>query len=268
MIWTILALVLLCALYVFLILPQLPRRDISHLMGYDYAHRGLWDDALPENSLPAFAKAAEMGFGIELDVQLTADGQMVVFHDDDLSRMCGVQSDIHDCTLDELRRLRLNGTDCTLPTFAEVLAAVSGRVPLIVEIKTGPRVVELCEKVHAALGSYAGAYCIESFDPRATAWWRKNAPEIIRGTLAHSLGMVPRGERSFRIYALSTLMQNVIARPDFIAYGHEADRNLPMALMRRIRPTLVAWTIRSQADMDRLRGRYDLQIFERFVPRR
>ncbi|MBR4080640.1 MAG: glycerophosphodiester phosphodiesterase [Clostridia bacterium] len=255
----------LAALYVFLALPRLPRRSIRHLEGFDYAHRGLWNDELPENSLAAFRSAVEHGFGIELDVQLTADDQLVVFHDNTLERMCGVPGKVTDKTLAELRTLRLNGTEHVIPTFDEVLDAVNGNVPLIVEIKSCKRLALLCRLVRERLAAYGGAYCVESFDPRAVKWLRKNAPEIIRGQLAYGPG---RKKPTVLNVLLGSLIQNVLGRPDFIAYDSTSDRNPAMGLQRLLRPTLVCWTIHSQEEMDRQRSRYDLQIFDGFVPKR
>ena len=264
----LLILILLAAAYVFALLPNLPRRPIDHLTGFDYAHRGLWNSIYPENSMPGFSNAVRNGFGIELDVHLTKDGQLVVFHDDNLMRMCGVDRDIHDCTLAELRALRLKGSDCTIPTFSEVLSIVGGRVPLIVEIKTGPNLPVLCEKANALLRAYRGPYCMESFDPKAVQWWRDHAPGTIRGLLAHGVRGLPKDQVTREMYFMETLAQNLIARADFIAYGYKTEPNLPMKLMRLLRPTFVAWTVRSQEDMDRLRDQYDLQIFEGFIPKR
>lgn len=262
----LLAIIILLALYVFLIFPHLPRRDIKHLQGYDYAHRGLWNDKLPENSMAAFRNAVDHGFGMELDVHLTRDDQLVIFHDDSLKRMCGVDKAICDCTLAELQQYRLNGTEETIPTFDDFLTMVGGRVPLIIEIKSDKRINELCQRVHTRLQAYTGPYCIESFHPLAVQWFRKNAPEIIRGQLAHGLYGYPAKKRTWLLRGLASLIQNVLGRPDFVAYEHFSDRNLPMALMRLMKPWLVCWTVRSQHDMNMLRHRYDLQIFEGFIP--
>ena len=260
--------VLLClaAVYGFLAWPHLPRRSIAHLTGYDYAHRGLWNDVLPENSLPAFQHAVDNGFGIELDVHLTRDDQLVVFHDDTLMRMCGVDRPICDMTLSELRQLRLKGSEYGIPTLEEVLSVVGGKVPLIVEIKPDKLLDELCAKTCAMLKAYGGPFCVESFHPLAVHWFRKNEPAIIRGQLAYGLG---QGRKVNAVNVLvGTLMQNVAGRPDFIAYEAVSDRNAAMGLMRLLRPTLVCWTVHTQQDMDRLRARYDLQIFDGFVPKR
>ena len=264
--WILLILIVAAGLYVFLALPNLPRRPLDGLTGRDYAHRGLWDDSIPENSLPAFRRAAELGFGIETDVHITRDDQLVVFHDDSLERMCGDPRMLADLTLAELRELRLKGTDERIPTFDEFLAAVDERVPVIVEIKTDKRIGLLCEMTDRRLRTYRGVYCVESFDPRAVRWYRLHRPDIIRGQLAFGLVKPGTWPHTLTNRLLASLMQNVLGRPDFIAFDAETDRSLPMRLQRRLRPSFVAWTVRSQRQMDSLRGRYDLQIFERFVP--
>lgn len=251
--------------YLFLLLPRLPRRDIDGLRGHDYAHRGLWDAAHPENSLPAFRRAVEAGFGIELDVHLTRDQQMIVFHDDKLTRMCGDPRAVSACTLSELRALRLGTSRETIPTLDEVLTVVDGRVPLIVELKSDGDIEALAAATRERMRRYGGSWCMESFDPRAVRWFRRHAPEILRGQLAFGRGARKRTAANVLV---GTLLQNALGRPDFIAYEAETDRTLAMAVMRLMRPTLVCWTIRSRAQMDAQRGRYDLQIFEGFVPNR
>ena len=262
------ALALLAAAYLFLVWPRLPRRDMSPFLGHDYAHRGLWNTSLPENSLPAFHAAAEGGFGIETDVRMTKDGELVLFHDASLARMCGVDRQVNACTLRELRQYRLSGTGEPIPTLNELLEAVDGRVPLILEIKPDRRVKELCAKVQARMQLYAGAWCMESFHPLAVRWFRQNAPQVIRGQLAYGLRGGEAHPRTALSLGLAALLPNAVGRPDFIAHEARSDCTPAMALMRRLRPWLVAWTVRSQEDMDSLRARYDLQIFEGFVPKR
>lgn len=273
MAWYVVVLIVLAALallYVLLALPRLPRRALGKLAGHDYAHRGLWNSERPENSLPAFCAAVEAGFGIELDVHLTTDNVLVVFHDDTLDRMCGVSGRPENCSLAQLRQLRLNGTDETIPTFDEVLDVVGGRVPLIVEIKADKRLNELCAHTWQRLQAYDGPFCVESFHPLAVRWFRKHAPQVIRGQLAYGLGFRRREGKKITVLDvfLASLMGNVFGRPDFIAYDEGSDQNLPMGLMRRLRPTLVAWTVRSPERMAQLRASYDLQIFEGFLPKR
>lgn len=265
--WILLALLVV---YVLAILPRLPRRDLGRLLGWDYAHRGLWNDKLPENSLSAFRAAVEKGFGIELDVHLTADGQLIVHHDDSLKRMCGPDKKITQTTLAQIRALRLLGTDEVVPTFDEVLEVVGGKVPLIVEVKVEKgNHAPLCQAVYERMQRYDGPWCMESFQPQAVEWFRRNAPEIIRGQLAFSrIGKGKGWQGKLLNLGIASLIQNVIARPDFVSFEASSERwsTLSMQVMRLVRPWLAAWTVRSQKEMDKLRGLYDMQIFEGFVP--
>lgn len=262
----ILFLVIVCGAYVFTLMPN-PRRPLGGLSGRHYAHRGLWDNERPENSMPAFLAAVEHGYGIELDVHLTADGQLAVFHDDDLNRMCGAEGDIQHKTMAELRELRLLRSAYTIPTLPEVLRLVNRRVPLIIELKTADKNAEaLCQAVSAVLDAYRGDFCIESFDPMAVQWWGVHRPSIIRGLLAHSTKGMPREEITAKHVVMESLAHCVVARPDFIAYDFHNDSNIPMRIMRLLKPHFVAWTVRSQTEMDELASRYDLQIFEGFEP--
>ena len=128
--------------------------------GVNHAHRGLHtkDKTVPENSLPAFRAAAEAGYGVELDIQLSRDGQVVVFHDDTLDRVCGVHGRVDEFTFEELRGMRLCGTQETIPLLTEVFEVMGGRTPMIIELKTGRRNDELCEKGLALMRDYQRRY--------------------------------------------------------------------------------------------------------------
>lgn len=267
----IILLLLLLLLYADLIRPNLPRRDITPLMGVDYAHRGLWNDERPENSLAAFRAAVEKGYGIELDVHRTKDGALVVHHDDSLRRMTGVDKRIAESTLEEVRTCKLpNGEP--IPTFDEVLEAVGGRSPLIVEVKVeNTNHAELSQAVYERMQRYDGAWCLESFSPNAVKWFRIHAPEIIRGQLAFDEAGKGKTARLFlRNLGIASMLQNTLSRPDFIAFSAQSVKwhSLPIHLLRLMRPWFVAWTVRSQEDMDKLRAKWDLQIFERFEARK
>ena len=131
------------------------------------AHRGLFNNKdIPENSMKAFEAAMQKGFAIELDVQMTKDGYLVVFHDKSLKRVCGLKDEITMLTLNEVKQARLCGTDSMIPTFEDVLMLVDGRVPLLIEVKEDDNYEELMPKLIALLERYEGEYMIESFDPR------------------------------------------------------------------------------------------------------
>ncbi len=277
MVWTVLSCI--CAfviVYGWLVHPNMARRSMAHLQGVDYAHRGLWNtnepgaDHRPENSLAAFRAAVEKGYGMELDVHLTADGHLVVHHDDSLKRLTGKDIIIGQSTLAQVRACHLpNGEP--VPTFDELLDTVAGRAPLIVEVKVEKNADTLSKAVYERMRRYEGDWCMESFDPRAVKWFRDHAPEIIRGQLAfNAAGRGKTWQEWWRNIGIASMVQNVWSRPDFIAFQASSEKKwcLPMLLLRQMRPWFVAWTVRSQKDMDALRGRYDLQIFEKFEAKR
>lgn len=255
---------LAAAPFVLLAPGQAPDSKKAPFLGRNFAHRGLHseDQSVPENSLKAFALAAEAGYGMELDVQLSRDGQVVVFHDDTLDRVCGVCARVDELDYAELKKLPLFGTEERIPLFSEVLALIEGRTPLIVELKTGPRNDELCEKTCQLLRKYPGAYCIESFNPFIVAWWRFHAPRVLRGQLSQLPEEFVRGGRSVAEgIVLGNTLLNVAARPHFIAY-----RIGPKTACTRFAELLgampVGWTSHSR---DSEAGR-DAVIFEYYKP--
>ena len=271
--WLIIALLVLLLAYSWAIHPNFPKRDITPLMGVDYAHRGYWntndpgEENRPENSLAGFKAAVEHGYGIELDVHRTRDGALVGHHDDSLKRLTGKDIRIARSTLKEIRACKLpNGEP--VPTFDEVLKTVAGRVPLVVEVKAEDKNHDLLSRaVYDRMKRYNGPWCLESFDPLAVKWFRVNAPEVIRGQLAFdSAGKGKDFKEFMRNLGIASMLQNFAARPDFIAFSASSIKwhSLPIHLLRLMKPWFVAWTVRSQEDMDKYRKQWDLQIFEKF----
>ncbi len=264
------ALVALLGVYAFLIAPgKLPKTAPEILWRTRYAHRGLHDQkhaAPPENSLAAFRAAVEAGYGIELDINLTTDDTVAVFHDDSLLRMCGVDKPVADCSWEELLQYRLSGTEQRIPLFTEVLAEVAGRVPLIVELKSTKRNTALCEKAAALLDAYAGPYCVESFHPGIVAWFKKHRPDVVRGQLA--TGYKDYGRRAaWQRMMLSGMLANAAARPHFAAFRHEnAHGRFKLWLYRLLGGKLVGWTVRDTDDIAWCQRFFDAIIFEYFRP--
>ena len=220
-----------------------------------------------ENSLEAFRRAVEAGYGMELDVQLTADDQLVVFHDKSLKRVCGVDKDLYTQTYAQLQEYPLpDGSK--IPLFSEVLALVDGKTPMIVEIKYHDRIAQTCEAAYEQLRRYKGAYCVESFHPLAVRWFRQHAPEVVRGELASGGKWKPGELNRFEHFAMKYLLPLCLTRPHFVAYCAAEDGNLSMWLEKKLfRPYLAAWTIRDQKLMDRVQKEYDYPIFELFTPK-
>ncbi len=233
--------------------------------GRYFAHRGLHDNArgIPENSIAAFRAAAEKGYGVELDVQLSSDGRVVVFHDDTLDRVCGVRGRVDSRSLAELQQMRLLSTDETIPLFTDVLDILRrGSGPLIVELKTGTRNGELCEKTLALLRAYPGVFCIESFDPRIVRWFRKNAPEVFRGQLAQPVAGYQGALPLPAVWLLAGCRLSFLNRPDFIAY--RIGKRPRRVLRKRSKGVLlVGWT---SLDAERDARDNDAVIFESCAP--
>ena len=257
-------------LYLGLIRPDNRRRqECLAFSAWNFAHRGLWDmnAGIPENSLPAFRRAAERGFAIELDVHLTADGQLAVFHDDTLSRMCGLNRTVESMNYSELARLRLLNTEHRIPLLSEVLKLVEGRVPLLIEMKLPTRSTRLCPLLDRELDAYSGPYLIESFNPLGLRWYRKHRPAVLRGQLACRHAPAPGLEGFLRKLSASLLI-NCVSRPHFIAYHFRHMDGLGVRLNQSLfQIPVFAWTIRSQEDFEECKEKYCGVIFEGFVPR-
>lgn len=268
---TLLAMV---CLYLLMIMPRMTgRADTKPFFRWLYAHRGLHDNRsdAPENSMRAFRKAVGADFGIELDVQLSKDGVAVVFHDDTLKRICGVEGRVCERTFEELQLLSLCGTDQKIPRFADVLEVVDGKVPLIVELKTETMDVSVCEEADKLLSSYKGLYCIESFNPLALSWYRRNRKDVVRGQLSEPFYEESKsGEYPNPLFLLlENLLLNWRAKPDFIAYNHKHPGKLSLQLCRKLyRCTTAAWTIKSNEELAAARKHFDIFIFDSFLPER
>lgn len=239
------------------------------LKKYRYAHRGFHDKpVIPENSLPAFRRAIEHGFGAELDVHLLKDGTLAVFHDSDLRRCANVDGQIEDLTLEELKQLRLEGTDEQIPTFDEVLALFESATPLIIELKTARGNHQaLAKAVCERLDTYKGEFCIESFDPFALIDVKKLRPEICRGQLSMNFCKDPSGLPFYKRVIAGNMLLNFLTRPDFIAYKFEDRKCLSPALCRTLWGIQeFSWTIRRKEDLLNAEQAGSIGIFECFDP--
>lgn len=238
----------------------------SWLTEYRYAHRGLHGGSVPENSMPAYELAAGKGYGIELDVHLSKDGLPVVFHDDNLKRMTGVDRPISDLGSGELADLSLAGTSEGIPLFSDVLKLVAGRVPILVEFKNTGRAGELEEKTYELLKNYNGRYAIQSFSPFSVKWFRQNAPGVLRGQLSSRFDDMQDPLPAYQVFGLKNLLVNILARPNFISYDIDS---LPKGVVSRLRKKGIAvlgWTVRSEEQREKAARYCDTVIFENIRP--
>lgn len=237
------------------------------LKGVNFAHRGLHskDRSVPENSISAFKLAVEKGYGIELDVILSKDEEVMVFHDDTLGRICGYEGSVEDYTVEELKEMCLCNTTEKIPLLKEVLNIVHGQIPIIIEVKSGKRNKRLCEKVLSIVDSYEGLYCIESFNPFIVLWFRKNAPQIMRGQLImhrKNYNNVPR----WMGFVMGNALANVISRPQFIAYG-TSKKSFLLRCAEKLGAMKVVWTINDNHDSRKYEQANHAVIFEFYKPK-
>lgn len=241
------------------------------------AHRGLYDKekGIPENSLPAFQNAVDWQVAIELDVHLTKDGEIVVFHDDNLKRMTGVNKLIEDCTCGDLAPLRLSGTEYGIPLLSRALRLVAGRVPLLIELKDNSFSGKLSEKLMEMMLDYRGKYMLQSFNPYVVYWLKKNAPRVKRGQLSQKSfarddsgsisGLLPCPRQIMRKQILGNMLFNGVTKPDFIAYNIH-DLKPSMAKKWKCKGYgILAWTVRTRGELRKAGWLCDGAIFERIA---
>ncbi len=260
-------LLVICIVFGFLIAPRMTNKpDTDVFNGVMFAHRGYFDNETdaPENSLPSFEKAIEKGFGIELDVQLSSDGVAMVFHDADLMRMCGVEGKIWEYTAEELSKMKLLGTECTIPTLQEAMDLIDGRTPVLVEYKMDRVDTAVCVKGNEILQNYEGDYLIQAFDPRAVMWYKKNAPQVVRGQLCQEYWKDAKYEGKALYLALTYLVSNVATRPDFISYKHTDKDNIALNICRLMGADTACWTLRNAEEYATVKGEFDMYIFDSF----
>ncbi len=262
-------LLLLVGFYLYSVAPNAKRKTAAYYASFHYAHRGLHDEALPENSLAAFRAAVEAGYAIELDVWLSHDGIPMVFHDATLTRMCGIDRKLSDLTAVELETLTLLGNPAhRIPRLADVLALVNGRVPLLIEIKGTRHTDPICEATAALLDEYRGDYCIESFSPYVVHWFRKNRPLVVRGQLSQHYFAEGNGRKA-HLFLMQLLCTNFLTKPDFISFNIDHRRYLPFRIATGLfGAKAFAWTVDNEEREENACGYFDSMIFENIRPPR
>lgn len=255
-------------LYVLSVQGRTGHKGLDDLKGWKYAHRGLHDENLPENSMGAFRAALENGYGIELDIHLMKDGNLAVMHDTSLKRTAGVDVKITDLTTEELPDYPLNDKGELIPTFSQVLELFAGKAPMIIELKADGNSRALVDTAVKAMEGYEGVYCMESFDPRCVLELKKRHPHIIRGQLVMDYFKETKSPlHPVLKWILTNQAANFLTTPDFVAYRF-SDRHVFSNKLARNFWGLqgVTWTIKSQEDFNEATGEGWIPIFEGFKP--
>lgn len=236
-------------------------KELDFLMSNLIAHRGMHnlEKGIPENSLKAFELAMINNYIIELDLHLLKDNSVVVFHDDNLERMTGINKDIKDVKYNEIKELNLGGTKYGIPLLSDVLKLINGKVPLIIEFKYDSKAGLLEQEAMKILKNYKGKYAVKSFNPFSILWFKKNYPEIIRGQLVSSYESAEVS--GFLKFLLKNMFFNFITKPDFISYSINELPNKKAEKFRRSKPVL-GWVIKNKEDMEKAKKYCDNYIFE------
>jgi glycerophosphoryl diester phosphodiesterase len=243
------------------------------LVSRPVAHRGLHDAAAGriENTLGAARAALSHGFGIECDVQISADGEAMVFHDFTLDRLTEGRGEVAKRTAADLAAIPMRGTGDRIAPLSDLLALVGGRQPLIVEVKSrfdgnlrlAARTIELCR-------AYDGPLGIKSFDPRVTAEVRRLAPDLPRGIVAMNkydgyddYEQVSAEEK----HALANLLHFNESKPEFVSWRvGDLPCAAPFLCRSVVGLPLMTWTVRTPQDRARAAAHADQMVFEGFVP--
>lgn len=236
----------------------------SWLIKAPLSHRGMFNKTYPENTLGAFKNTVKHGYGCELDVQMTTDGKLVVFHDYDMTRLTGVGGDIRTKSYEEIKNLKIQNTEYGIPTFEEVLKVVDGKIPLLVEVKHHKHIGEMEKKIRDTLRNYRGEYAIESFNPKIIRWFYKNAPEMVRGQLSCT----------FKDDDVNPILKKLLRALLFIKYNHsqflaydvdDIVQNKKVLKIKKYMPVIM-WTVKNKNQINELKPYFDNYIFEGFNP--
>ena len=212
------------------------------LLRRPFAHRGVHGE-YPENSIPAFEKAVKMNLGIELDIHITKDNKLVVFHDDNLKRMTGEDEYIKFLTYEQIKSYKLKDGEYTIPLLNEVLKTVKGRVPILIEIKTNNDMKRLVPQLKQELESYEGAVFIQSFNPFVLRRCYKAMPNILRGQL--SSFFVGEHLKFYKKIPIKKLFFKSFSHVDFVSYNLS---NLPNKYVDKIDVPILGWTVKTEED--------------------
>lgn len=240
------------------------KKDTSWLRHNTFSHRGLHNEEYPENTTKSFINSIRHGYGIELDVQLTKDNEVIVFHDYNLERMTGYKKNVNELTYEQISRLSLLNTNEKIPLLKDVLKIINNKVSVLIELKISINYTKLCERVFEIVKEYNGQYSIQSFDPRVITWYEENANYIIRGQIV-----------SYQIYSMKNIFKNLFSKNILLKIGNNADyichslkgiNNIIIVILRKKMP-IVSWTVKNKKEMKKAYKYSDSIIFEEFIPR-
>lgn len=233
-------------------------KNLEFLKNNLIAHRGVHNNIdVPENSIEAFRLAIKKNYIIELDIHLLKDNTIVVFHDDNLKRITGIDKKIKDYTYEELKKIKLLNTKYIIPTFEEVLKLINGQVPLIVEFKYDRKVGKLENEAVKLLDNYKGLFCVKSFNPMSVRWFKKYRRNYIRGLLVDN-----KWSNKKEIISSSMILK-IICKPDFLSCKYSIINKRKVKRISKKIPVL-GWTIKNKANYIKYKDKFYNIICENF----
>lgn len=241
-------------------------KDLTWLKENLIAHRGLHtlDQTVPENSLESFKLAIEQGYSIEFDINLLKDGEVVVFHDYNLSRLFGIDQTLDEITYQELKHFKLKNSEF-IPTLKDTLDFIDGKVPVLIELKPHGNVKQLCVNFMKIMENYNGKYAVFSFHPKVVYYLKKHHKDVIRGQISEFFKSDQNMPRLFK-FLMKRMAFNLFTRPDFISYGIYDMPNKYLDKLKKKGITIISYAARSQKDFDFVKSHYDNVVFEYFKP--
>ena len=219
------------------------------------AHRGVHDNNILENSLLSFKLAIDKNYIIELDVRLTKDNKVIVFHDNTLKRLFNVKKEIEDLTLEEIKNIFSD-----ICSLEEVLKFVNDKVPLLVEIKGNN--IKIIKETMILLKDYKGKYAIQTFSPLILYWLRKNYPNVLRGQLACNFDF--RDMNKIKRFLFKNMTFNIFTKPDFISYDYKDLDDDQIKIIRKDY-VLLGWTVKDKDTYLKIKNKFDNLICEKFI---
>ena len=224
------------------------------------SHRGIHNNKnIYENTLEAFRIAIEKDYIIELDVRITKDDKIVVFHDENTKRITKIDKIVEESTYQELN----NQSIIHIPTIEEVLKLVNGKVPLLIEIKQTNKVGRLEQQLMSLLNNYKGNYAIQSFNPLVLVWFKKHYPNIFRGQLSYQYKN--KNLPILKKILLKKMIFNIITKPNFISYKYNELSLKKIKQYQQKKILVLGWTVTSKEEFNKYIKHFDNLIVEKFI---
>ena len=224
------------------------------------AHRGLHSSSIPENSLLSFQKALVNNYAMEFDLTITKDEKVVVFHDDNLLRLCNVDKDIEEVDYSYLKNLKLFDSNEKIPLFEELLSLIDGKITFIIEIKKHKRIGVLEDNIVKLLNNYDGEYFICSFEKNILTWFKNNNPDLKRGLIFES------SPKRFEKYNKTLFLYKYYkTKPNFISLDYRLLDSSIYEFCKNNNLELITWTIRNKEDYEKVKEKVNGVIFEDFI---